>query len=141
MKLYIGGAYRGKSRLVLEKYGFLPEDTADGNVCSIEDLMRAPVIDHFHMFVKRALRDDTDISDLAENLCRCNPEVIVISNELGCGIVPADKDDRRWRECTGRILCELAAFSEEVWRVVCGIRVPLKERGADGEEKTGTALN
>ena len=46
---------------------------------------------------------------------------VIISDEVGCGVIPLDKFDREWRECVGRELCGLAADADEVWRVNCGI--------------------
>lgn len=63
---------------------------------------------------------------LAELIFQKNPEIVIISNELGCGVVPIDKADRLWREWTGRICSAIAARSEEVVRVVCGIGMRIK---------------
>ncbi|MCD7955804.1 MAG: bifunctional adenosylcobinamide kinase/adenosylcobinamide-phosphate guanylyltransferase [Lachnospiraceae bacterium] len=55
-----------------------------------------------------------------------NPDIIIVSNELGYGIVPMEKQDRLWRETTGRVCTCLAARANEVVRVVCGIGTWLK---------------
>ena len=55
-----------------------------------------------------------------------NPKLIVVSNELGYGVVPMEKKDRMWRETVGRICTGLAKESEEVIRVVCGLGMKLK---------------
>ncbi|RHS66485.1 hypothetical protein DW954_07495 [Clostridium sp. AM45-5] len=47
-------------------------------------------------------------------------------DEIGCGIVPVDADDRLWREMTGDACQYLAARAGTVFRVVCGIPVLLK---------------
>ncbi len=49
------------------------------------------------------------------------PDCILISDEIGNGIVPMDAFEREYREQTGRILIELAKEAEEVTRVICGI--------------------
>ena len=54
------------------------------------------------------------------------PDCIVICDELGCGVVPMDFEDRAWRERTGRLLCDLAAKATRVDRVFCGIPMRLK---------------
>ena len=59
-----------------------------------------------------------------------NPEICIVTNELGYGVVPIEPFDRKWREKTGRICTELAAKADSVTRVVCGIGILLK-----GEEK------
>ena len=50
----------------------------------------------------------------------------MICDELGCGVVPMDDEDRAWRERTGRLLCDLAAKADRVDRVFCGIPMRLK---------------
>ena len=54
------------------------------------------------------------------------PDCIIISDEVGNGIVPADAFEREYRERTGRILVELAGRADEVVRVVCGISQKIK---------------
>lgn len=55
-----------------------------------------------------------------------NPSVVIISNELGCGIVPVERFDRMWREMVGRMCVCAAGYSDEVVRVVCGLGMKLK---------------
>ena len=62
----------------------------------------------------------------AEALYEKNPDIVIVSNELGYGIVPMEKKDRMWREAVGRICTALAARSDEVVRVVCGVGMRLK---------------
>ncbi|MBQ7446567.1 MAG: bifunctional adenosylcobinamide kinase/adenosylcobinamide-phosphate guanylyltransferase [Eubacterium sp.] len=59
-----------------------------------------------------------------------NPDVIFIVNELGCGVIPMDVHDRRYRELVGRTCCDLAKEAKEVHRVVCGVGEVLKKRAA-----------
>ena len=46
---------------------------------------------------------------------------MVICDELGCGLVPMDAFDRKYREACGRVSCYLAGQAEQVIRMVCGI--------------------
>ena len=101
-------------------------ETADGGSCSLEDAMRAALIVNLHMLTRRMLKEGDEISTLAGRLIRENPGAVITCAELGCGIVPADAFDRTWREETGRICTELAAYSGEVYRVICGIGQQLK---------------
>ena len=55
-----------------------------------------------------------------------NPGVIVVSDEIGCGIVPVAKEDRLWRDLLGEALQDLAKESDEVYRVICGCVQTLK---------------
>ena len=41
-------------------------------------------------------------------------------DQVGCGVVPIDPDERAWRERAGRLSCELALRADTVVRLVCG---------------------
>lgn len=64
--------------------------------------------------------------NLAETIYNANLDRILVTDEIGYGIVPIDPFEREYREETGRICCLLAEKSEEVWRVCCGIGTRLK---------------
>ena len=50
-----------------------------------------------------------------------NPRIVIVTNEVGYGIVPMEKEERVWRELCGRTCTNLASFADEVVRVCCGI--------------------
>lgn len=52
--------------------------------------------------------------------------VIIVSNEIGMGIVPMDAMTRQFRDCLGKMNGIIASASDEAWLVVSGI--PLKLR-------------
>ena len=54
-------------------------------------------------------------------------DIILISNELGYGVVPIDKFDREYRETTGRVCTRLAKKSKSVVRIICGMECVLKD--------------
>ena len=61
---------------------------------------------------------------------RTDPEksrIILVSDEVGYGVVPVDAFDRAYRERVGRICTELAAFSQKVTRVICGAGMVIKD--------------
>ena len=73
------------------------------------------------------MKNGEDVSMLAEQLIRKNPNVVIVTDEIGYGIVPADPFEREYRETNGRICTELAEYAECVFRVVCGIGKAIKE--------------
>ena len=77
--------------------------------------------------MKKGLKEEWDLAGLADRLQASNPRILLISNELGCGVVPVDAFDRKYRETAGRICTEIAAKSSQVIRVVCGIGTVLKD--------------
>jgi adenosylcobinamide kinase/adenosylcobinamide-phosphate guanylyltransferase len=54
----------------------------------------------------------------------CN--LIIVTNEVGMGIVPGDRETRRFRDTAGRINQHLARVAQEVILTVCGIPLQLK---------------
>jgi adenosyl cobinamide kinase/adenosyl cobinamide phosphate guanylyltransferase len=52
--------------------------------------------------------------------------VIVVSNELGWSLVPAEADARRFRDLAGTLAQLTAAAAQEVWLVVAGCPLRLK---------------
>lgn len=126
MWLITGGAYQGKLAYALNVAKLNREDVVDGADCTWEDILRAPLINHFHLWIKRMLEEKKDTGSLVLEIMEKNPEVVIIVNELGCGIVPIDPFDREYREVTGRICQIIAKEAKEVHRVVCQIGQVIK---------------
>lgn len=129
MKLIIGGAAQGKKAYARERFG---EGTyLDGNDCKTEELFSCKGVYHFHLWIRRRL--EGELRSLAEEeqekrleetcmlLLRKNPEILILCDEVGCGLVPVDPEDRRYRELVGRMCVLLAKEAQEVHRVICGI--------------------
>ena len=120
---------------------------ADGETATWEEFLSSAWCRNFHLLMRRILKKDEslglpdeqenlvfattpaglpDWKNLAEIIYKANPDRILITDEIGYGIVPIDPFERGYREETGRICCLLAERSEEVWRVCCGIGTQLK---------------
>ena len=67
-----------------------------------------------------------DVRALTGQLLLEHPDCIIISDEIGNGIVPMEHEEREYRELTGRLLCELANKADRVERIVCGIGERIK---------------
>ena len=81
--MIIGGAYQGKLAFAKKIY---PDVTwADGAVCTEEELYSCEGIYHFHQYIERKIKEGEPIDDLAEELIRKNPELILITDEIGNG--------------------------------------------------------
>jgi adenosylcobinamide kinase/adenosylcobinamide-phosphate guanylyltransferase len=77
----------------------------------------------------RRLRDSaiSDATvDLLQAIRRAKACVVVVSNELGLGLVPATKTVRAFRDLAGRINQQVAAEADEVYLVVSGLPLRLK---------------
>ena len=121
MKLIIGGAFQGKLAYASAAAEIAPEQFADGAVCGFEVLDTCRGMNHFHEYVRRYLAEGRSVEELPERIVQKNPEVVLVANELGCGIVPMDPFERQFREAFGRLCCRPAQEAKEVHRVICGL--------------------
>lgn len=152
MEVYFGGAYQGKLDYVLDKKG--QQRVVDGAVCNMEDIKGAQILNHLHLYIRRIISCDKSINDkrddisvnnicvddknvnnicdngkdnLIEEIYAANPDIILICDEVGSGIVPIEKKDRVYREAVGRALCSAVKKSDRVERIMCGIGQCLKD--------------
>lgn len=126
MKLITGGVFQGKKEYAKFRFELKDEDMTDGALASFEEIFQCRCMYHFHEWVKKGLKENWDFQGLEDRLLASNPRILLITNELGCGVVPIDAFDRNYRETTGRICTRIAAKSNQVIRVVCGIGTVIK---------------
>ena len=126
MELIIGGAYQGKKNIAQKLFGLRNTDILDGENCKIEDAFSCRAVSEFHMLIRRIMEQQESPEDFFKHLKTENPGVILISNEIGYGIVPLERFERDWREKTGRICCLAAQESGHVIRVLAGNPVCIK---------------
>ena len=138
MKFVFGGSFQGKLDFVAEQLvqeGKIPQKaqisalTAEGEICAWEAFFAKPVIHHLEQAIWRGMAEEQDPYAFVEELLHQNPDVWIIMDEVGSGIVPLDADIRRWRETVGRISCLLSQEATDVYRVLCGIPRCLKKEG------------
>ncbi|MDD3192541.1 MAG: bifunctional adenosylcobinamide kinase/adenosylcobinamide-phosphate guanylyltransferase [Oscillospiraceae bacterium] len=126
-KLIVGGAHSGKKER-LAALGFAAEDIADGGVCSLDKAFDRPVLYGLHLLVRRLMQKGIDPRDFVLGGLSQNKVQVVISDEIGCGVIPMDRFERDWREQVGRILCEIAREVPSVERVFCGVAMEIKAK-------------
>ena len=124
MILVLGGCFQGKTDYACRTFGIDREEASDGQDCPLEEIYRTKLLYHFHEYIRRMMEAGQELDILA--LARKNPGIVLVTNELGYGVVPIDKFDRDYREKTGRVCCEIAKEASEVHRVVCGIGTVIK---------------
>ena len=101
MEMIIGGAFQGKSAWAKEAYpGISWKNGAD---LEKTELMMAEGVLDFQEFIKKELKAGHGVSDLAEELWEKNPDIVLVSQEVGYGVVPMDAFDRKYREAVGRV--------------------------------------
>ncbi|GGD23441.1 MULTISPECIES: bifunctional adenosylcobinamide kinase/adenosylcobinamide-phosphate guanylyltransferase [Franconibacter] len=69
---------------------------------------------------------EREITALIHACERCPAPVILVTNEVGMGIVPENRLARHFRDIAGRVNQRLAQAAHEVWLVVSGIGVKIK---------------
>lgn len=145
MELYIGGYAQGKLEYVLKQQeGERNRNTESGEKEEgrkwkvvegaelpvgepfFSDKEEGLIFNHFHLWIKRLLQEGENPEAAVAELVGTYQDCIVISDEIGNGIVPMEQEEREYRERTGRILTELAAKAERVERVLCGLGQRLK---------------
>ena len=126
MELYIGGMGQGKLHYVQTKNDLAYDVVADGAVCDERQLLQASAINHFHLYLRRLLQEHEDVEACLRSLLDKNDSVVIIMDEVGCGIVPLDAFERQYREVVGRAGCRLAQEASHVERIVCGLGQVLK---------------
>lgn len=124
MKLIIGARASGKRAYARERFGLIPR------ACTPEEALVAPAVMDFHETIKTLCARGSSVDDYLNRLFSLNPDVLILCNEVGMGIVPMDSGERFWREEVGRACCLIAARADTVVRMVCGLPQVLKE-GSD----------
>lgn len=67
-----------------------------------------------------------EIDALIAACVACPSPVVLVTNEVGMGIVPENRLARHFRDIAGRVNQRLAQAADEVWLVVSGIGVKIK---------------
>lgn len=74
--------------------------------------------------------NDVAVSQATDDLLKAirltKARVVIVSNELGLGLVPATKNVRAFRDLAGRVNQQVAAEADEVYLTVSGLPLRLK---------------
>ena len=92
---------------------------------------QAILLDCATMWLTNIMLDEHDLdaeqTTLRAALNRCRAPVVIVSNEVGQGIVPDNGLARRFREAQGRLNILLAEQADHVLHVVAGLPRSLKD--------------
>ncbi len=101
--------------------------TADGGSYS------SVVVDCLTLWLNNLLRDRvrpaqvlTHVKKFLKAIRVCHGQVVVVSNELGLGLVPGDAASRQFRDLAGRMNQLVAAEADEVYFLLSGLPLRLK---------------
>ena len=120
MRLIIGGAGQGKLDYALKKMGLDPSAVALDPAQAAD----RPILARLEAWVRANPAAD-HLAEL-EKLLAVNPGIVILCDEVGCGVVPIAREERAWREAVGRLCCALARRADAVERIFCGIPMTLK---------------
>ncbi len=67
-----------------------------------------------------------ELSGLADLCGAVGIDLVMVTNEVGDGLVPATKVSRLYRDALGRVNCHAAALADRVYFSVCGIPMKVK---------------
>ena len=75
---------------------------------------RSKVRDHIHL--------------LCEAVREAEASVVIVSNEVGCGVVPPYRSGRDYRDLLGELNQQIAKVADRVILMVAGLPLPVKDR-------------
>lgn len=109
MIFIIGGAYQGKTSFAYRNFSHTHK-----------------IINSYHEEIRLQMKNGTEPLEEAKRLLLSEDKLVIICNEVGNGLVPADAFERVYREQVGRVGGYLAEQAEQVIRVICGIGTNIK---------------
>lgn len=100
-------------------------------LAAIDRDTRAVLVDCLTLWVTNLMMAERDIAAefaaLTEFLPKARSRLVLVSNEVGLGIVPDNRMAREFRDHAGRLHQMIAAASAEVYFIAAGL--PLKMKG------------
>lgn len=126
MIFVIGGSYQGKCEFVRKTYQLKEEEIfiCTEDTREIDFTKRA--VAHIERFALGCIRRGEEPAEYWKSHIEQIGNMILISDDVSCGVVPIDETIRAWREANGRANNYLAGQAERVWRVFCGLGQVLK---------------
>lgn len=127
MILITGGMYQGKQEFAKEKFNL--KDTEIFNFYENNKLDEG---NYKAMYgCENQVRNMVKMGKTPDEILEfwsnpCYEDCILIFNDVSMGIVPLDKEERTFREATGKVATCLAGKAENVYRIFCGIPMTLK---------------
>jgi adenosylcobinamide kinase/adenosylcobinamide-phosphate guanylyltransferase len=98
---------------------------------ALDDVDNVVLVDCLTLWVTNLMLEARDIAAASVDLCArlggMSAKVVLVSNEVGLGIVPENKMARDFRDHAGRLHQQIAAIAREVYFIAAGL--PLKMKG------------
>lgn len=92
---------------------------------------RVVLVDCLTLWVTNLMMAEADVDAFGQSLVECISQwkgrLVLVSNEVGLGIVPDNKMAREFRDHAGRLHQRIAAVADDVFFIAAGL--PLKMKG------------
>ncbi|MBB3963253.1 bifunctional adenosylcobinamide kinase/adenosylcobinamide-phosphate guanylyltransferase [Rhizobium metallidurans] len=102
-----------------------------GQLAAIDGEGRAVLVDCLTLWVTNLMMEERDMTAefaaLAAHVPRAKARLVIVSNEVGLGIVPDNRMAREFRDHAGRLHQMIAAVAADVYFIAAGL--PLKMKG------------
>ncbi len=102
-----------------------------GQLAAIDGEGRAVLVDCLTLWVTNLMMEERKIAAefaaLAAYLPKAKARLVIVSNEVGLGIVPENRMAREFRDHAGRLHQMIAAVAADVYFIAAGL--PLKMKG------------
>lgn len=126
MILIVGGSCQGKAEFARKLAETdVAGQGADGMSDSWKQAEGRRYLLNYHGFVRQMMEDGVDSDMVTERICGDGLQIVTL-DEVGCGIVPMERNERDYREAVGRAGQILTARADTVYRMVCGIPARIK---------------
>lgn len=128
MIFIIGGKEQGKLNYALNEFNLDINEVIDFKNSESKNLYDKKIYYNFHEYIKYLTKNYN--KDTLEYIKSKIPEIndkIIISNEIGCGVVPIGNFERKYRQINGKVNIIIAQNAKKVIRVFCGIPQIIKE--------------
>ena len=109
MIMIIGGASQGKTDYAIRNYNASP-----GQLFYLNEA------------VEKLYLGGRDVGGFLKEKYDNESDLIVVTDEVGCGIIPIEKKEREQRDLIGEMQILTAKRADEVIRVICGIGQRIK---------------
>lgn len=87
----------------------------------------AMVVTDYEKTIRLQMKEGKDPLYEAEKYLGSLPEnAVLVLTEMGCGMVPAEQEERKFRDMNGQVNCLFARHADRVIRVLAGIGQVIK---------------
>lgn len=125
MIVIMGGACQGKLDYATQRFSLSAQDIEH---CSAEaglNLDKACIY-NLHLYILGAVRRGENPIEFMEKNLAILEDKIIICDDICSGVVPIQKENRLWRDNTGKIMQILCRNADEVVRLFCGLPEKIK---------------